>query len=113
MEKSRHYSWLLAMLSTLLTLGLHAYLALKFYALRFGALGQSSACNINELWNCDAVSASSYAQFLGIPLAIWGLSTHIILALFLIQRVCIEPGTKKTQKIILLFTDNSCSMGNQ
>ncbi len=84
MEKSRHYSWLLAMLSTLLTLGLHAYLGLKFYSLRFGALGQSSACNINELWNCDAVSASSYAQFLGVPLAIWGLSTHIILALFLI-----------------------------
>ena len=88
MEKSRHYSWLLALFSTLVAVGLHSYLGFKFYALRFGALGQSSACNFNELWNCDSVSASSYAQFLGVPMAIWGLATNLILAaLILLSRM--------------------------
>lgn len=84
MENKRHYSWLLALLSTLAAVGLHSYLSFKFYALRYGALGHSSVCNFNELWNCDAVSASSYSQFLGIPMAVWGLATNFILALLLI-----------------------------
>ena len=84
MEKSRHYSWLIAVLSTLTAVGLHSYLSFKFYALRFGALGHSSVCNFNELWNCDAVSASAYSQLFGIPMAVWGLVTNFILVLMLI-----------------------------
>ncbi len=84
MEKNRQISWLFALLSTAAAVGLHSYLSFKFYALRFGALGHNSVCNFNELWNCDAVSASSYSQFLGIPMAVWGLATNFILALMLI-----------------------------
>jgi protein-disulfide isomerase/uncharacterized membrane protein len=84
MEKSRQYSWFAAFISALVAVGLHSYLAFKFYALRFGALGQSSICNLNETWNCDAVSASSYAQFLGNPMAVWGLATNLIFALVLL-----------------------------
>ncbi len=85
MEKNRQYSWLLALLSTAAAVGVHGYLSFKFYALRFGALGHNSVCNFNELWNCDAVSASSYAQFLGIPMAVWGLATNFVLVLMLIS----------------------------
>lgn len=32
-----------------------------------------AACNINAMINCDAVSKSTYSEFLGRPLGVWGL----------------------------------------
>jgi uncharacterized membrane protein/protein-disulfide isomerase len=84
MEKLKRQSWTIALLAALGAIGLHFYLTSKFFALRFGALTSESVCNLNELWNCDTVSASQYAQFLGIPMALWGLTTNLIFALMLI-----------------------------
>lgn len=84
MEKNRKLSWTVAFLSTLSAVGLHGYLTSKFYALRFGALGEASACNFSDLWNCDAVSASTYSQLFGVPMAVWGLSTNLIFAIVLL-----------------------------
>jgi uncharacterized membrane protein/protein-disulfide isomerase len=84
MEKIKKYSWPVAFFSTLAAVGLHGYLTLKFYNLRFGGVDGASACNLSDLWNCDAVSASDYAQFLGIPMAVWGAVSNLVLAFMLL-----------------------------
>lgn len=75
---------LLAILATAIALGVHAYLTQHFYQLKFGAGGAESACNINEVFNCDAVTASKYSALFGIPMALWGLATNLILLYFLL-----------------------------
>jgi len=48
-------------------------------------LQEASFCAINETVNCDVVNASSYSEFLGVPIAWWGLCFYIsILVLSLI-----------------------------
>lgn len=83
MEKIKSRSWTLAFISALAATGTHFYLSIQYYALRFGGIRGSSLCNVSELWNCDAVSASSYSQFLGVPMAVWGLVTNAILVFML------------------------------
>lgn len=69
----------LGLLATLLATATHAYLAYRHFELSFGQPGADSLCNLNQTFNCDTVTASSYSRLLGIPLALWGLVTNIIL----------------------------------
>lgn len=85
MKKSANKSnfLLLALLSTLLAVGVHLYLTSHYYGLKFGGTEGGSICNINEVMNCDAVTASKYSAFLGIPVALWGAVTNLIMLYFL------------------------------
>ena len=49
------------------------------YQVNFGAGGFKSFCNINQSFNCDAVAASPYSSFKGIPLAFWGMMLNLFL----------------------------------
>lgn len=84
MTHSQQRSLGLASLFTTIAIGVHAYLAKQHFILKFGSGGSPSICNINAVFNCDAVAASSYSVFLGIPVAIWGLSANFILLLLLL-----------------------------
>lgn len=42
-------------------------------------LDQASFCAISDTINCDIVQASSYSEFLGVPIAWWGLCYYSIL----------------------------------
>jgi len=42
-------------------------------------LVQESFCAISETINCDIVNASSYSEFLGVPIAWWGLCYYAVL----------------------------------
>ncbi len=44
-------------------------------------LVQESFCAISETINCDIVNASSYSEFLGVPIAWWGLCYYAVLGL--------------------------------
>jgi len=70
---------MLAIISTLAALGVHFYLTQHYYDLKFGTSEGNSVCNINAVFNCDAVTASKYAAFLGIPVALWGFATNLVL----------------------------------
>lgn len=83
MEKSRKSFFGWALLFTLIASGIHFYLARQHYGLRYG-FAENSLCNINAVMNCDAVATSAYSQFLGVPMALWGLITNGILAFFLL-----------------------------
>ncbi|MFZ4403389.1 MAG: DsbA family protein [Pseudobdellovibrionaceae bacterium] len=74
----------IALVSCLLTVGVHIYLSLHYYQLKFGFLSGPSVCNISSLINCDSVTASPYSAIFGIPVALFGLVTHLILFLFLL-----------------------------
>lgn len=76
---NKNFYLTLALLSTFITLGIHIYLTKHFYDLKFGTGEGNSICNINATFNCDTVTASKYASFLGTPIALWGLVTNLVL----------------------------------
>ena len=82
MENKKKKFLILSLVATFLALIVHSYLSLKYYSLNFGMAQGQSSCNISSLFNCDATSASSYAQVFGVPVAIWGLSANLVLLFF-------------------------------
>jgi protein-disulfide isomerase/uncharacterized membrane protein len=62
----------------------HSYLSYEYYNLHSGMAEGRSLCNISSHFNCDAVAASSYAQLLGIPMALLGAITQAILLILLV-----------------------------
>lgn len=84
MSQKQKNSWNVAIVSTLAAVGLHAYLAKQHYGLKFGSAGGESICNISDRFNCDAVAASIYSSFLGVPIAMWGAMTNLVLLFLLI-----------------------------
>jgi protein-disulfide isomerase/uncharacterized membrane protein len=73
-----------AFLSTLTAIGLHVYLSLKFYSLKFG-VDSSSACNINDRFNCDIASSSPYAELFGVPIALLGALTNAAILILMLN----------------------------
>ncbi|MCB0363608.1 MAG: DsbA family protein, partial [Bdellovibrionales bacterium] len=60
------------------------YLTLHYYPLHLGFSDGEALCTINSQFNCDAVSASRFSAFLGIPMAVWGFATNFILLVMLL-----------------------------
>jgi protein-disulfide isomerase/uncharacterized membrane protein len=75
---------LLALISTLGSISIHTYLTLHYYDIKLGTATGEAFCNISQKINCDAVSASPFAAFLGSPMALWGILTNGVLALLLL-----------------------------
>lgn len=95
---------LIALLSTLVTLGIFVYLSQHYYELKFGA-ASDSVCNINDVMNCDAVAASKFSALFGIPVALWGLATNLILFYFLaVTRFNLVQDRDKTARYALMLS---------
>lgn len=64
------------------------YLAVSHYR-NFMDIGYRSFCAISRSLNCDTVSQSSYAVFLGVPVAVWGCIcyTFFFIALLLFKPI--------------------------
>lgn len=76
--------FVVSLLSALIATGLHFYLTYEFFLLKLGLASGKSLCNVNSVFNCDAVAISPYAQFLGYPIALWGVMTNGLFIVFLI-----------------------------
>ncbi len=61
----------------LIGLGLTLELCKVFYNANFAINSTPSICAINDAFDCDSVAKTSYSQFLGIPLALWGLIFYL------------------------------------
>lgn len=95
---------LLAIIATLIAVGVHGYLTLHYYGLKFGTSGGDSFCNINDVFNCDAVAASSFSAVLGVPLALWGGVTNLVLLYFLgITKMNLVEDRSKTSRYAFLL----------
>lgn len=96
---------LVALLTTLVTLGVFAYLSGHYYDLKFGGPSEGSMCNINEVMNCDAVAASKYSALFGVPMALWGFATNLILLYFLaVTRFNLVQDKEKTSRYTLMIS---------
>ncbi len=79
--KSAKVLWIVLFTSALISVGLHAYLTSRHYTFHFGGEAGKSLCNISNKFNCDAVSASTYSEVIGIPVALLGASANALLVL--------------------------------
>jgi uncharacterized membrane protein/predicted DsbA family dithiol-disulfide isomerase len=75
---------LAALLTSIASVGTHLYLTLHYYQVTLGLQEGPSACHLNASFNCDAVAVSSFSNFAGIPVAIWGAWTNLIVALLIV-----------------------------
>ena len=72
-DKKKLSIQILALLGFILTVKLaHIY-----YIANYERYALSSFCSINELIDCDGAARSSVSQFIGIPLAYWGMFFYI------------------------------------
>lgn len=102
---SKNKFLVLSLFSTLIAVGVHTYLTQHYYALKFGAIEGSAFCNVNEVLNCDAVTASKFSSFLNIPVALWGAVTNLILLYFLaVTRLNLVQDRAKTSRYALLIS---------
>lgn len=61
----------------LLGLGLAIKLAFIYYSANYDKYALSSFCSINDFIDCDGAAKTNTAQFLGIPLAWWGIFFYL------------------------------------
>jgi protein-disulfide isomerase/uncharacterized membrane protein len=103
---SKNTFLLLAIITTFIAVGVHIYLTQHFFELRLGiGDGGKAICNINEVMNCDAVTASRFAAFLGIPLALWGAVTNAVLIFFLgVTRMNLTQDRARTSRYSFLLS---------
>lgn len=70
------FKWI-AIASSLIAAGLHAYLLKNHYDLRFGEVSGELMCDISSKFSCSAASASKWSEVFGIPLALLGLLSNL------------------------------------
>lgn len=58
-------------------------LAIIYFNANFNPYALSSFCSINEFIDCDGIARTTESQFLGIPLAYWGLFFYSFVLIFL------------------------------
>ena len=69
-------------------------LAYIYYNANFTQLAHPSFCSVNELIDCDGVARTPHSQFLGVPLAYWGI--------FLYSFILMLLGVDKLKKVPFL-----------
>lgn len=73
MTKSKRISLIILTLIGIIT---SIKLTVIYFDVNFNPYALPSFCSINSVVDCDAVAKTSYSQFLGIPLALWGLCLY-------------------------------------
>jgi uncharacterized membrane protein/protein-disulfide isomerase len=73
-KKKLPFNFYIGIIFILLLAGLFVSLYLSFSHYKvYTDIGYKSFCAISKSINCDTVSQSQYAVFLGVPVAVWGL----------------------------------------
>ncbi|MCY4513477.1 MAG: thioredoxin domain-containing protein [Bdellovibrionales bacterium] len=73
----------IALLASLLSTGIHLYLAKRSYELQSGQAKESQLCHISEQINCDPALLSSWSRVFGVSLSSWGFAFNLALTLLL------------------------------
>ncbi|MBR2525975.1 thioredoxin domain-containing protein [bacterium] len=58
-------------------------LAMIYYNANFSAAPHASFCSVNEFIDCDSVAKTIDSQFLGVPLAYWGMFLYLFIGLMM------------------------------
>jgi uncharacterized membrane protein/protein-disulfide isomerase len=78
------------------------YLSYSHYRV-YTDIGYKSFCAISKAINCDTVSQSTYAIFLGLPVAVWGIVGYIFLLLLLLIANNKDAGKKRVWTLVFLI----------
>lgn len=70
--------------SILSSIGLQLYLSMHYYQLHSIEGAGDSICNVNEKFNCSAVSLSAFSNILGLPISNIALALHLVLLVLII-----------------------------
>jgi len=81
-----------------------SYLSFSHYRV-YTDMGYKSFCAISKAINCDTISQSSYAVFLNVPVAVWGIAGYCLLLGIILCSL-----DQKRQKIRLLSTQFSIAL---
>ncbi|MBQ8887460.1 MAG: DsbA family protein [Candidatus Gastranaerophilales bacterium] len=74
MNKTRR---ILLTLLAIVGLGLSIELCVVYYNANFVVDAQPSICAISDGMDCDGVAKTSYSQFFGVPLSLWGVILYL------------------------------------
>src|ERR1700722_484314 len=74
----------ITLLGAALSVVIHLYLSYHYYPIKFGFSSGPSICSVNATFDCDAVAASQYSAVFGIPLAVWGAATNLVIFLLVL-----------------------------
>lgn len=58
-------------------------LAIIYYNANFNPYALSSFCSVNDFIDCDGIAKTTESQFLGVPLALWGMLLYAFIFLML------------------------------
>lgn len=58
-------------------------LGIIYYNANFNPYALSSFCSVNEFIDCDGIAQTSESQFLGVPLAFWGMFLYLFIFMLL------------------------------
>ncbi len=81
---------------------LSGYLLFHHYQIRYRE-NYKSVCNINEGLNCDAVALHPSSEFLGVPVAAWGILFYLVVIL-LVRLAEQHSGEKAAKRATSLLT---------
>lgn len=85
MEEKKTHSWKTIVIAILVLIGIGVTidLAYIYYQANFSDGLHQSWCNISDTIDCDSVAKTVESQFLGVPLAYWGLFLYLFMGLML------------------------------
>ena len=85
MEENKKSLWKTMVVSLLVLIGIGVTidLAYIYFQANFNEHALPSFCSINEFIDCDGVARTVESQFLGVPLAYWGLFLYLFMGLML------------------------------
>jgi len=75
----RKWALIIVVIAALLGATLAALSTSQYLRIQHEGFEKESFCVISETINCDVVNASSYSEFLGVPIAWWGLIYYLLL----------------------------------
>lgn len=78
------------------------YLAVSHYR-NFTDIGYASFCAISRAINCDTVSQSPYAIFLGVPVAVWGIVGYAVFSLLALRGLAERSGRRSGWNLLFLM----------
>lgn len=102
----------IAAFACLAAVGVHAYLLMEHYDLRYGQAAATSLCNINATFNCAAVSVSRYSEVLGYPVALLGAAANAALLLLLAWYAIAESDSTPTARNSVLILGTAIAIAS-
>ncbi len=90
---------LIVIITSLLSVFVHIYLFQQHVVTKY-TMGEGSAlCNINSFLNCNTSIASSFSEFLGTPLSIFGIITQLVLLFYFLRAFLTDSSEEKKSNL--------------